>query len=457
MGKKYDFDYIIIGSGPSGSSAALALAKSKKRIAIVEGDKFGGSAINSRDIPYKIGLNFSHAFSNISVFPEFGGQDLHFNFPTISAHMDHVSALAGGDNKQIFEDAGITCINGFANFIDAHTIAVGSNQFTASYFILATGSKLKVNEISGLESVNYLTPSTAIKLRRLPRAVMVVGGGASGCEIAEYFAELGTKVLLMERANHLLPREDKEAGETLADYFVDELGMMVLTGCKVVALEQDNISKRVVFIGDRQEKAVRVDCIILATGSEPVVNYGLENAGIKYKKSGIIVDKSFQTSTKHIFAIGDATSKGISSMECAEYEGAALASNLLHKTKNITNYNGFARIINTYPEIATVGLNEYDLLKRDHRAKKVTVKLEDTLSGKINGLKYGFVKLITEPNGRLIGATVMAPNASEMIGELSLAVRHRLNVLEIASTPHPSLNYSSAIKLAAKQLVQKSA
>ena len=455
MGKKYDFDYIIIGSGPAGSSAALALAKSKKRIAIIEGNKFGGSALNSRDVPYKVGLNFSHTFAKLSDLPELAGQDFHFNFPTVSSHIDHIANLVGAGDKQSFEAAGITCIDGFANFIDAHTVAVGNNQYTASYFILASGSKLKANEIAGLESVNYLTPATAIKLRRLPRAILVVGGGASGCEIAEYFAELGTKVLIVERSSHLLPHEDKEAGEFLTNYFKEKLGMMILTDSKVVALEQDNISKRVIFVNDRVEKAVRVDCIILATGAEPVVNYGLENAGVKYKKSGIITDKLFQTTAKNIYAIGDAKSKGASSYECAEYEGAALAANLLHKTKNIINYNGFARIINTYPEIATVGSNEYDLLKSDKKAKKSVIKLSDTMPGKIDRLDYGFVKLIVEPNGKLVGATVMAPNASEMIGELAIAVRHRLNVLEIASTPHPALNYSSAIRIAAKALVNK--
>ncbi len=456
MGKKYNFDYIIIGSGPAGRTAALALAKAKKRVAIVEGDKFGGSALNSRDVPYGVGLNFSHTFAKINNSPEIGGQDLHYNFPTIVAHSDRIISIAGGGDKQPFLDAGITCIDGYANFIDANTIAVGSQQFTASYFILATGAKLKTNEIAGLDAVNYLTPTTAIKVRRLPKAVLVVGGGASGCEIAEYFAELGAKVLIMERSSHLLPHEDKEVGKTIAEYFENELGMMILNSCKVVALEQDNISKRVVFSANGQEKMVRVDCIVLATGSQPVTNYGLENAGVKYKTSGIVVNKGFQTSAKNIYAIGDCIGvKTNSSTERAEYEGTVLASNLLHHTKNPTNTNGFARITNTYPEVAVVGVNEYDLLKQDKKAKKSIINLKDVLASKINDMNYGFVKLLADHNNHIIGATIVAPNASAMIGELAVAVRHRLTALEIASTPHIANSYNIAIKLAAKQLLNK--
>lgn len=455
MGRKHDFDYIIIGSGPAGKAAALTLAKSKKKIAIVESDRFGGSALNSRDVPYNVCLNFSHTYSNLLSYPELRGQDIHYNFPTIVAHADHVSTLVGGSNTKDFEEVGITCINGSANFLDNNTIAVGGDKYTSDNFILATGSKLKANEISGLESVNFLTPATAIKVRRLPKAVLVVGGGASGCEIAEYFAELGAKVLIMERSEHLLPREDKEVGDIISEYLTKELGVMVLPNCKVVALEQDNISKRVVFSTNHTEKQVRVDCIVLATGSQPIVDYGLENAGVKYKNTGIIVNKLFQTSAKNIFAIGDAIGAPDTSIERAEYEGTILASNILHRTKNIVNYNGFARIVNTYPEVAVVGMNEYDLLKRDHKCKRAIVKLEETLPGKINRV-HGFVKLLADgKNANIIGATIVAPNASSLISELAVSVRHRITALELASTPHIALSYGTAIKTAAKQLLNK--
>lgn len=455
MGKKYNFDYIVIGSGPAGSAAALSLAKAKKNVALVEGKHFGGSNLNTRDVPYGVALNFAHTYSRASAFPELGGQEISFNFPSIIAHQLKAIIETGGNNKKIFEAAGITCIEGYANFLDHNTIAVGDKQYTAANFILATGSRLKVNEISGVKIVNHLTPETAIKIRRIPKAVLVVGGGPTGCEIAEYFAELGTKVLITEISDRLLPREDKEVGEIIMDYFANHLGITVLPSSKVIALEQDDISKRVIFHNAGSEKMVRVDCIVLATGSEPVLDYGLENAGVKYKDSGVIADRYFQTSAKNIYAIGDILGKPTSSTERANYEGTLLASNLVNKTKNLVSYRGFIRVTNTLPEIATIGLNEDDLIRRDRKYKKAIVYLDQTPASKILNFRHGFVKILADRNNRIIGATIVAPNASLMAEEISLAIRHQLPVIEIASTPHIMNGFSHAIKLAAREILEK--
>ena len=454
MGKKYDFKYIIIGSGPAGLAAALTLSKSKKRIAIVESRFLGGSNINTRDIPYQIALKYSHLYHQVLAAPEFRNNDPSVSFPNAVAHQLKAIIAASDLNKSLIKKSGIVTLEGTAHFIDNHTIAIGNKQFTSAEFILATGSSLKHSEISGTEHVNYLTPETALKVRRTPKAVLIVGGGSTGCEIASYFAELGTKVLIMETAERILPREDKEVGETISNYLTKELGVMVLPNCKVVALEQDSSSKHVIFHNGRSEKMVRVDCVVLATGSQPLLDYGLENAGIKYKNTGILIDKSFRTSAKNIYAIGDCIG-GDSSTERAEYEGTLLATNLLNKAKNIPNYNGFARIVNTYQQVAVVGLNEDDLLKRDRRYKKITIPIKDSIAGIADDNVYGFIKLLADKSNHLIGATIIAPNSSQMISELSLAIRHNVSLLEIASTPHVANSYSNLIKLAAKQLIDK--
>ena len=453
MGKKYDFDYIIIGSGSAGSAAALSLAKTKKRIGLIEGRYFGGTNLNTYDIPYNVSLDFAHTYTKLLSLPEFKNQDFSFSLPTTVSHQLKVIIDSGGNSQKLYEDAGITCIHGYANFLDQNTVAVGNQKFTANNFILASGSHLKTYEISGTDTVNYLTPESAIKIRRLPKVAIVVGGGSTGCEIASYFAELGIKVILMESSSRLLPREDKEAGDAVADYFTRKLGIMVLPNCKVVALEQDDFSKKVIFRNSRTEKMIRTDCIVLATGSQPTVNYGLENAGVKYRNSGIIVDKYFQTSAKNIYAVGDCLGKE-SSTDIADYEGSMLASNLISKTKNPVNYQGFLRLTNIFPTVATVGLNEDDLTRRDRKYKKSLVKISEIPASKIHNFDTGFVKILADRNGHILGATIVCPNAELMAGTIAIAIRHNLTALELASTPQPINSYSYAIKLAAKKLVK---
>ena len=454
MAKKYDFDYIVIGSGPAGSAAAFGLVKAKKRIAIIEGHHYGGTNLNTYDVPYSVALDFSHTYSKILSYPEFKHQDFTFSFPTTVAKELKATINTHGNSEAPFKESSIVCLNGYANFLDKHTIAVGTQKFTAEHFIIATGSHLKIGDIVGTESVNYLTPATAIKLRRLPQAVFIVGGGSTGCEIASYYAELGAKVIIAESSSRLLPREDKEVSSLLTDYFTKHLGIMVLPNSKVVTLAQDDFSKCVIFRNARTEKMVRVDCVVLATGSEPNLNHGLENAGVKYKPTGITVNRYFETSTKNIYAIGDCIG-GESSTDRSDYEGSLLAANIVNKTRNPANYSGFIRSTNTFPEVATVGLNETDLTKLKRKYKKALIRLDTTTASKIFDFNYGFIKIISDMSGHIIGATIVAPHASIMAAEFALAIRHNLTAVQLASTPRIVNDYGYAIKLAAKKLAKK--
>ncbi len=455
MRRKNDFDYIIIGSGPAGTTVALALAKAKKRVAIIESHYLGGANLNTRDVPYSVALDAAHTYHKALSMPEFSNQDISFSLPNHLSHQLKSIIKADGNNKKPYEDAGVVNLHGSANILDKNTVAVGDQKFTTNYMILATGSKLKANEISGINDVSLLTPDTAIKIRRLPKVAIVVGAGSTGCEIAEFYAKLGTKVILLEMAERILPHEDEEVGQVMASYFTHNLDMIVLPNCKVVALEQHQTTKRIIFRTGNAEKYVQTDCVILATGTEPILDYGLENAGIKYKNTGILVDKYFQTSCKNIYAIGDAIG-GESSTARAEYQGQILAHNIINKGKNLASYQGFVRSTKTCPEVATVGFSEDDLLKRDRKYKKSIVKLNETVAGKLINDDYSFVKLLSDKKtDRIIGCTIVAPHAELLAEEMSVAIRHHLTALEIASTPHPTNSLSYMIKLAARKLLGK--
>lgn len=454
--KKYNFEYIVIGGGVAGCKIALELAKAKKNVALVEKSHLGGSNINLRDIPYTINLRFANLISNLADYPEIGGEPPHYNLPALISRQRRITSRLRRSVEQSLQDAGITIINGRAHLLDHHTVSVNKAKYTAAKFILATGATPKPTDIVGLDITPYLLPEDAIKLNRLPKSVIVIGGGPTGCETAEYFAKLGAKVALVEQAKRLLPSEDSECGEAIAKYFTDQLGITVLTGAKAVATTPYGQSGAKVTIASRgMEHTARTACIVLANGSAPYTDYGLENAGVKYDSCGIKTNSLLQTSVKHIYAIGDCIKahRSVSSTEIAEYQASVLAANLLHRAKTVVNYNGFARIVNTTPCVASVGLNDSDLQSKHRRYKTSIIPLSSIPWGKVSDYKYGFVKIISNSKHHIVGATIVAPHADLMIGELSLAVRHHLSAIEIASTPHIASSLSYAIKLAAKHLV----
>lgn len=456
MRKKIDFDYIVIGGGIAGRTAALNLARAKEKVALITRNKIGGTEINKIDLPYSISLDFAHLYSRIQHGEKMGytGLNFRFDFPKLIDWQDKIVKKTSEEMKSKLDEAGVTCIIGEATLVDKNTVKVGDKEYRTSRIILATGSVAKDTGISGLDEVDYLAPHTATRLTRMPRAVAVVGGGAAGCEIGEYFAELGAKVLILEMTGRILPREDEEVGKTLSEFLSKERGMMVLPDCRVTKLEKDAISRRVIFVNNGRERMVRVDTIVLATGSMPSTDLGLENAGVAYKKSGIVVDKTFQTSVKNIYAIGDCIG-GDSSTERAEYQANFLSNLLTSRSKNSLSYGGFARVVRTYPEVASVGYNEDDMIKRDHVFHKAIINLGDTLAGKAAGFDKGFVKLVADTNGRIIGGSVVSPNAESLISEIAMAVRYHATVLEVATLPHPANNYSAAIRLAARELALK--
>lgn len=399
----YNFDYIVIGSGPAGRTAAIKLAQNGKKVALAENETFGGAEIATRDFPYQMSLDFAYSYYKFANSPAVKGSSVHFNFPTLVSSVDEAIAKKQVEIKKSLEGLGIHLITGFAHFLDPHTIAVENIKYTAKNFILATGSELKAHEISGLEAVKYLNPDTALCLRRPPKFVFVAGGGPTGVEIAEYFAMLGIGVIIMERADHILPREDEDIAANLTDYLTGKLGVTIVTNSKVIGITEDHSSKIVVFMNENNKKMVRVDCIVIATGSVPFLDYGLENAGVDYKRTGIVVDKYFNTTAKNIFAIGDCINSNDSSTERANVEADTLVENLIHRGKTTANYSHIPRVIHTHPEIVTIGMNERDCLSRDLKYRKTIVRLNEPGC---------FIKTLEGTKGRILGTTIVAPNAS---------------------------------------------
>lgn len=453
MGRKLDYEYVVIGSGASGSAAALMAANLGTRTAIVEADSWGGTTLNYRDIPYAAALGFAQRYAEAIAGSRFGmsSTTLRYNYPTVLNWQATAVRRAGGGSRRIFESAGIDCYRGFAQFVNPYEIEIDNLRISSEKFLLATGTTLSVGGIAGIDRVNCWSPDTALRMAKLPKVLLIVGGGSTGCELAEYFAALGVNVILLEAGNRILPREDAEVSTVIERHLRDRFGVNILTGARVFELRQDEHSEQVIFVQNGQKKAVRVESIIIATAPEPALDFGLENAGVKYSPTGIEVDQNLRTSNHHIWAAGDVLG-GESSAERSTYEGKLATMNAIQKSNTVVNYTGFTRLTNTLPKVAKVGLNEQDCEKIGQKYRSTIVPLDEISASNTNDFRAGFVKILVDLKSQVIGATVVSPDADLVVQELALSVRCGLKVSELAGTPHVAMSWSEAVRVAARQL-----
>lgn len=450
----FDYDLIVIGSGAGGSAAATIAAKAGLRVAIIEADTFGGESPNWSDVPMKALLHAAHLYDEARHGSRFGlrTSTLGYNYPSLRTWKDlAVQRTGAGGNRRFYENQGISAYEGTAHFISPHEISVNRRHLSARYFVVATGSSWSIPRIQGLNTVDYHTPRTLLESIRPPKSLLIIGGGRTAVETAQLMAIFGTKVHIVEKAARLLPEFDQEVGELLEKYLADNKGVTTLTETRVLSVVKDGIGKRVTISRGGSEKTIRVDEILVATGREPNVDLGLDNAHVKYSAKGIEVNEQLQTSAKHIYAAGDVLGNNRGT-HTALLESRIVAHNIMNKNAADIDYSVDPQIVYAYPSVAHVGLSQDDCLKRDMPIKVATAPLNLIARSNTSDFRDGFVKLIAGKNGALIGATIVAPAAEELIHELSLAIRHGLTAQDIAHIPHAFLSWSEAIRVAASKL-----
>ena len=476
MFKKQNFDYdlVVIGSGAAGGTAALMAAGAGLKTAIVEAKQWGGTNVNRRDIPYAAASYFSQTYANARLASRFGmsTENAKYNYPTVSHWRKLACKRAGAGSKKEFEDAGVTCLDGFANFLSPFEISVGNGgRISAKNFIIATGTEPLDNKIT--TNMHCLLPEEALDLPKIPKVTLVVGGGPTGCEVAEYLAEMGSKVLLVEISERLLPKEDPEVGEVIETRLTKVLGVKVLTQSRVQAVIQDGKVAKVTFIRGAQEKAVRVESVVFCTGSKPATDLGLDNAGVKFGKNGIEVSQTLQTSVKHIYAAGDvahtpipklAANKRdsrddtdpneISSTEKASYQAAIATTNIVNKNKTIADYRGFVRTVGTMPSVAAIGLTEDECMKRDLKYKQELTPINMVSASNTNDFHDGFVKIVVDRDRNILGASVVTPNADLVIQEITFAMKYGHKISDVANMPHVATGWAEAVRICARRLAK---
>ena len=452
----FDYDLIVIGSGAGGSAAATIAARAGKHVAIIEEDTFGGDSPNWSDVPTKALLHAAQLYDEARHGARFGlrSNTLGYNYPSLRAWKDlAVKRTGAAGNRKFYESHGIDAFAGHAQFLSPNEISINRKHLSAAKFLVATGSHWVAPDIPGLADISYLTPRTILESLKPPRSLFMIGAGTIGVEIAQLMAIFGTKVYLVEVAARILPKEEEEVGELLEKYLKDNKGITSLTQTRTISVVKDGLGYRATFLRGGVEKSVRVEEILVATGRVPNVDLGLENAHIEYDPTGIKTNDYLQTSARHIYAAGDVIGHA-EHTHTALLESQVAAHNLFSKSQIAPDYTATPRLTFTNPGVASVGLTEYDCIKRDLKINKALAPLTIIARSNTSDFRDGFAKIITDKKGVILGATIVAPHASEIIHELALAVRLGLNVRDIAETQHAFLSWSEVVRVAASKLAK---
>ena len=453
--RKFDFDLIVLGSGAGGSAAANIAVKSGLKVAIVENDLFGGESPNYTDIPRAAISKVEKAFFEAKRVEKMGlrSANLTYNFPMISNWKKIATERTGAyDNQKFFEGLGIKTFRGEARFLTPNEISINQKHYSAKNFLIATGSKIALPDIKNLENVRYYTPKTIFDIVRPPKSIFIVGGGAEAVEIAQILAIFGTKVYISEVSARLLPKEDEEVGITLENILVEENQVYVLPQTRVVAVQKDGLMKRVIFQRGGVEKFVRVDEILIIGERTPNTDIGLENAHVEYSNEGVIVNEFAQTSMKHIFAVGGVIDPNSQTAEIL-LASRTVAHNILHpRSKVDVKFLNIPRTISTWPEIASVGMSEDDCLKRDLKYKTAIAPLNLIAKSNVENFNSGFAKIICDKKGKIIGGSIVSPDAINLITQISLAIQNEMTAHDLAEIPQPFLSWSEIIRVAAHKI-----
>jgi len=450
----FDYDLIVIGSGAGGSPAATIAAQAGKKVAVVESDTFGGESPNWGDIPVKALLHASQLYDEAKHGSRFGIRSsmLGYNFVSLKAWKDlAIQRTGAGNNRKYYEKQGIDTFHSLAHFLSPHEISINRRHLSAAQFLIASGSTWEEADIPGLKAAKYYTPRTILDVTRPPKSLLIIGGNSTAVEFAQLFATFGTKVYIIEKAARILPDEDTEVGDTMARLLHEQKGVTVLTQARVRTVQKEGLAKRISYSRGGAEKSFRIDDILVTTGRTPSVDIGLENASVEYTAKGIEVNEYLQTSARHIYAAGDVLGSK-KYLHTALLESRVAVHNLLHKQKVTPDYTAMPNITFTFPGVASVGLTEDDCIKRDLDVKKSMAPLNMTARSNTSDFRDGFVKIIADKSGVILGATVVAPHAGEIIHELTLAVKHRMTAAQIAATPHAFLSWSEAVRVAASRI-----
>ncbi|WP_333830619.1 dihydrolipoyl dehydrogenase [Pararhodobacter sp.] len=450
-----NFDLIVIGAGPGGYVCAIRAAQLGLKVACVEGrETLGGTCLNVGCIPSKALLNATHHLHEAQEnFPKMGlmGVKPKVDWAQMLAYKDDVIAQNTKGIEFLFKKNKVTWLKGWASIPAAGQVKVGDELHEAKHIVIATGSEAASLPGVTVDEKVIVTSTGALALEKLPKKMVVIGGGVIGLEMGSVYARLGAEVTVIEYLDRLIPGNDGEIAKTF-QRILKKQGMEFILGAAVQGAEVKKGKASVTYKlrKDDSEHSIEADCVLLATGRKPYTDgLGLEALGVTLTKRGQIeTDAHYATSVKGIHAIGDAIT-GPMLAHKAEDEGMAVAEILAGQAGHV-NYGVIPGVIYTTPEVASVGETE-ETLKDAGRAYKVG-KFSFMGNGRAKAVFQGegFVKILVDAESdRILGAHLIGPMAGDLIHEICVAMEFGAAAEDLARTCHAHPTFSEAVREAA--------
>lgn len=445
------YNLVVIGAGTAGLVTAAGAAGLGAKVALVERHLLGGDCLNVGCVPSKCLIRSSRVAGELRDAAELGFRvpaGVEVDFGAVMARMRRLRAhISHHDSAQRFQhELGVDVFIGDARFVDGDTVEVAGKRLRFKKAVLATGARAVHPPIAGLADAGFLTNETVFNLTERPRRLAVLGGGPIGCELSQAFRRFGCEVTLIEMENQFLAREDRDAAAILADAFrCDGVGVKLNTMVKKVSVSGRD--KQLHLAGDGGEQVLIVDEILVGVGRAPnVEGLNLEAVGVAYDKGGVEVNDYLQTTNPRIYAAGDICLRH-KFTHAADFAARIVIQNALFLGRKKRSALTMPWCTYTEPEIAHVGLYERDAQQRGIALDTFVMPLEQVDRALADGESDGFVKVhVKKGSDQILGATIVAHHAGEMISEITLAMVAKVGLGAIAGVIHPYPTQAEAIR-----------
>jgi pyruvate/2-oxoglutarate dehydrogenase complex dihydrolipoamide dehydrogenase (E3) component len=448
-----NYDIAVIGGGAGGLVVASVAAQLGLSVALIEKEKqLGGDCLHYGCVPSKSLLRCAHVAHMTRHAGDYGT-----NVGNASTDMQQVNAyinravqnIQRHDSHERFREIGCDIYTGGARFLSAHSLQVDDTELHAKRFVIATGSCAWVPDMEGIQSVSYLTNEDMFSLETLPENLLILGAGPVGVEMAQAYARLGSRVSLVEQAQRILPRFDRDISQLLKQQLLAD-GVDIVHGAVERVQQQGDV--RTIVLNDGSE--LSGDQLLVATGRRPAIDgLSLEKAGVEFGENGIKVNSRMQTSRRHIYACGDVTGL-MPFTHVAEQQAGVVIANAVFRIPKRMSYRVIPAVVYTEPECAQVGM-DMEQAERDASTRVIQFDMRQLDRAITDNTTRGLLKLVVR-KGRIAGAHAIGHHAGELIHELALAIQENMKLSKITALAHAYPSYSQLNRRAASEYYRDS-